>query len=147
EGIAAAIWAYGVAAAVGLGTAVWWIVLQWSIALVIAGAFPADPTFALLRGVLVALGGTLQLVFAWSLWTLVCWQCDVPAPRNANNRPLSFKSVRLALRETLESDTARFRYAVALAVTVGLAAAAYRVVNFSNGYWISMTILIVLRPE
>ena len=50
EGIAAAIWAFGVAAAVGLGTAVWWIVLQWSIALVIAAAFPADPTFALLRG-------------------------------------------------------------------------------------------------
>jgi hypothetical protein len=50
EGIAAAIWAFGVAAAVGLGTAVWWIVLQWSIALVIAAAFPADPTFALWRG-------------------------------------------------------------------------------------------------
>ena len=147
EGIAAAIWAFGVAAAVGLGTAVWWIVLQWSIALVIAAAFPADPTFALLRGVLVALGGTLQLVFASGLWTLLCWQCDVPAPRNENNRPLSFESVRLALRETLEPDTARFRYAAALAVTVGLAAAAYRVANFSNGYWIAMTILIVLRSE
>ena len=125
----------------------WWIVLQWSIALVIAAAFPADPTFALLRGVLVALGGTLQLVFASGLWTLLCWQCDVPAPRNENNRPLSFELVRLALRETLEPDTARFRYAAALAVTVGLAAAAYRVANFSNGYWIAMTILIVLRSE
>jgi hypothetical protein len=147
EGIAAAIWAFGMAAAVGLGTAVWWIVLQWSIALVIAAAFPADPTFALLRGALVALGGTLQLVFASGLWTLLCWQCDIPAPRNENNRPLSFASVRLALRETLEPDTARFRYAAALAVTVGLAAAAYRVANFSNGYWIAMTILIVLRSE
>jgi hypothetical protein len=147
EGIAAAIWAFGMAAAVGLGTAVWWIVLQWSIALVIAAAFPADPTFALLRGALVALGGTLQLVFASGLWTLLCWQCDIPAPRNENNRPLSFASVRLALRETLEPHTARFRYAAALAVTVGLAAAAYRVANFSNGYWIAMTILIVLRSE
>jgi uncharacterized membrane protein YccC len=36
---------------------------------------------------------------------------------------------------------------VALAVTVGIAAAAYRVVDFSNGYWIAMTILIVLRSE
>jgi hypothetical protein len=65
EGIAAAIWAFGVAAA-GLAP-VWWIALQWSIALVIAAAFPADPTFALLRGLLVALGGTLQLVLASSL--------------------------------------------------------------------------------
>jgi hypothetical protein len=56
EGIAAAIWAFSLSAAVGLGTAVWWIVLQWSIALVIAAAFPAEPSFALLRGVLVALG-------------------------------------------------------------------------------------------
>jgi hypothetical protein len=144
EGIAAAIWAFGVAASAGLGTAVWWIVLQWSIALVIAAAFPADPTFALLRGVLVALGGTLQLVIASSLWALACWQCDVPAPRNANDRPLSLEPVRLALRETLKLGTARFRYAVALAVTVGLAAATYRMVRFSNGYWIAMTILIVL---
>ena len=147
EGIAAAIWAFGVAAAAGLGTAVWWIVLQWSIALVIAAAFPADPVFALLRGVLVALGGTLQLVIASSLWALVCWQCDVPAPRNGNDRPLSLASMRLALCETLQTGTARFRYAVALAVTVGLAAAAYRVVDFSIGYWIAMTILIVLRSE
>jgi hypothetical protein len=147
EGIAAAIWAFGVAAAAGLGTAVWWIVLQWSIALVIAAAFPADPTFALLRGMLVALGGTLQLVIASSLWVLVCWGCDIPAPRNANARPLSLESVRLALRETMELDNARFRYAVALAVTTGFAAAAYRAVDFSNGYWIAMTILIVLRSE
>ena len=147
EGIAAAIWAFGVAAAAGLGTAVWWIVLQWSIALVIAAAFPADPTFALLRGMLVALGGTLQLVIASSLWALVCWGCDIPAPRNANARPLSLESVCLALRETMELDNARFRYAVALAVTTGFAAAAYRAVDFSNGYWIAMTILIVLRSE
>jgi hypothetical protein len=147
EGIAAAIWAFGVAAAVGLGTAVWWIVLQWSIALVIAAAFPANPTFALLRGVLVALGGALQLAIASSLWALVCWQCDVPAPRNAIDRPLSLGSVRLAFRETLEPGTARFRYAVALAVTVGLAAATYPIVKFSKGYWIAMTILIVLRSE
>ena len=147
EGIAAAIWAFGVAAAAGLGAAVWWIVLQWSIALVIAAAFPADPTFALLRGMLVALGGTLQLVIASSLWALVCWGCDIPAPRNANARPLSLESVCLALRETMELDNARFRYAVALAVTTGFAAAAYRAVDFSNGYWIAMTILIVLRSE
>jgi uncharacterized membrane protein YccC len=36
---------------------------------------------------------------------------------------------------------------VALAVTTGFAAAAYRAVDFSNGYWIAMTILIVLRSE
>ena len=147
EGMAAAIWAFGVAAAVGLGTAVWWIVLQWSIALVIAAAFPADPTFALLRGGLVALGGTLQLLIAWGLWALVCWQCDVPAPRNTSDRPLSAESMRVSLCETLEPGTARFRYAVALVITVGLAAAASRIVNFSNGYWIAMTILITLRSE
>lgn len=147
EGMAAAIWAFGVAAAVGLGTAVWWIVLQWSIALVIAAAFPADPTFALLRGGLVALGGTLQLLMAWGLWALVCWKCDVPAPRNTTDRPLSAESMRVSLCETLEPGTARFRYAVALVITVGLAAAASRIVNFSNGYWIAMTILITLRSE
>jgi uncharacterized membrane protein YccC len=55
--------------------------------------------------------------------------------------------VRSALRPTLERGAPRFRYAVALALTVGVAAGAYRIVNFSNGYWIAMTILIVLRAE
>jgi uncharacterized membrane protein YccC len=64
-----------------------------------------------------------------------------------NDPPLFLASVRLALRETLEPDTAPFRYAVTLAVTVGLAAAVYRIAEFSNGYWIAMTILIVLRSE
>jgi hypothetical protein len=117
EGIAAAIWALGWRWRRG-SAPVWWIALQWSIALVIAAAFPADPTFALLRSVLVALGVTLQLVIASSLWALVCWPCDVPAPRNANDRPLCLASVQLALRETFEPGTSRFRYAVALAVLI-----------------------------
>jgi uncharacterized membrane protein YccC len=117
---------------------VWWIALQWSIALVIAAAFPADPTFALLRGLLVALGGTLQLVLASSL-------CSGSSERE---RPPSLPRIgAVGASRNLGTGTARFRYAVALAVTVGIAAAAYRVVDFSNGYWIAMTILIVLRSE
>jgi Fusaric acid resistance protein-like len=146
EGIAAVIWAFAVAVAARLGTAVWWIVLQWSIALVIAAAFPAEPLLALLRGTLVALGGGLQLVLACALWTLACWQCDYPAPPE-NQRPLSLEAVRSALRETLAPGTAPFRYAAALAVTVGLAAASYRALPMTNGYWIAMTILITLRSE
>jgi hypothetical protein len=117
---------------------VWWIALQWSIALVIAAAFPADPTFDLLRGLLVALGGTLQLVLASSL-------CSGSSERE---RPPSLPRIgAVGASRNLGTGTARFRYAVALAVTVGIAAAAYRVVDFSNGYWIAMTILIVLRSE
>ena len=91
EGITAAIWAFGVAAAAGLGTAVWWIVLQWSIALVIAAAFPADPAFALLRGMLVALGGTLQLVIATSLWARFAGDAmfRLPGTRTPSRSPLS----------------------------------------------------------
>ncbi len=147
EGIAAAIWAFAVAVAARLGTAMWWIVLQWSIALVIAAAFPAEPFLALLRGALVALGGGLQVVMAASLWALICWRCGYPAPAAANERPLSLEAVRAALRETLEPDTAPFRYAVALAFTVGVAAASYRALPMTNGYWIAMTILITLRSE
>ena len=147
EGIAAAVWASAVAVAAGFGTAVWWIVLQWSIALVVAAAFPAEPAFALLRGLLVALGGTLQCVTASSLCALVCPKCDLPALPNTNNRPLALGSLRSALREMLEPGSARSRHALALAVAVGLAAALYRVAEFPNGYWIAMTILILLRSE
>lgn len=147
EGIAAAIWAFVVAVAVRLGIAIWWIVLQWSIALVIAAAFPAEPLLALLRGLLVAIGGALQLVMAASLWALICWRCGYPAPAPANERPLSLETVRSALRETMEPGTVPFRYAAALAVTVGLAAASYRALPMTNGYWLAMTILITLRFE
>lgn len=146
EGIAAAIWGFAVAVAARLGTAMWWIVLQWSIALVIAAAFPAEPFLALLRGALVALGGGLQVVMAASLWALICWRCGYPAPAT-NERPLSLEAVRSALQETLEPNTAPFRYAVALAFTVGVAAASYRALPMTNGYWIAMTILITLRSE
>jgi hypothetical protein len=147
EGIAAAIWAFAVAVAARFGTAMWWIVLQWSIALVIAAAFPAEPVLALLRGILVALGGGLQLLMASGLWALLCWRCGYPAPSSQNGRPLSFDAVQSALGEALKRDTALFRYAVALAVTVGVAAASYRLLPMTNGYWIAMTSLITLRAE
>jgi Fusaric acid resistance protein-like len=147
EGIAAAIWAFAVAVAVRLGSAMWWIVLQWSIAFVIAAAFPAEPLLALLRGLLVAIGGALQLIISASLWAIFCWRCGYPAPAPTNDRPLSRETVRSALRDTLEPDTAPFRYAAALAGTVGLAAATYRALPMTNGYWIAMTILITLRSE
>jgi hypothetical protein len=134
EGVAAAIWAFAVAVAARLGTAMWWIVLQWSIALVIAAAFPAEPLLALLRGALVALGGGLQLVMASTLWALICWRCGYPAPSSASGTPLSVEAMRSALRETLEPGSVSFRYAVALAITVGLSAASYEALSMPNGY-------------
>jgi len=68
---------------------------------------------------------------------------DLPAPR-------AFPELRdtlLTLRANLALDSTALRHALRLAVTVTLATAIYRASGLERGYWMSLTALIVLRPE
>jgi uncharacterized membrane protein YccC len=53
----------------------------------------------------------------------------------------------MTLRSNLTLESTAFRHAIRLAAAVGIASVVYHVFHYSRGYWIPMTVLIVLRPE
>lgn len=59
----------------------------------------------------------------------------------------SFRDAFVTIQANLGLESSVFRHAFRLAVTVGLATALYRVLGLQRGYWITLTALIVLRPE
>jgi uncharacterized membrane protein YccC len=65
-----------------------------------------------------------------------------PVPR----RPLLHDALT-TLRANLTPESAAFRHAVRLTITIGLCTAIYRVLEIERGYWIALTALLVLRPE
>ena len=126
-----------------LGTAAWWITLQWSIALVLAASFPADIAHALLRGALVAAGATAQLILTPMLWRLAGRHfTEVHAPQA---RKEELPQLRSALRQALQWGSPNLRHAGALAIAVGASTILFRKLGLPNGYWMPMTVLIVLR--
>lgn len=51
------------------------------------------------------------------------------------------------MRANLTVESQAFRHAIRLAVTLAIAVFLYRVVPLSRGYWVPITILVVLRPD
>lgn len=145
EALASAIWAFAVGLMAVLGTAAWWITLQWSIALVLAASFPADIAHALLRGALVAAGATAQLIVTPMLWRLAGRHfTEVHAPQA---RKEELPQLRSALRQALRWGSPNLRHAGALAIAVGASTILFRKLGLPNGYWMPMTVLIVLRSS
>jgi uncharacterized membrane protein YccC len=113
--------------------------------MVIAASFPADMPHALLRGALVAAGGLAQLAVTSLSWRLAGQSFSrlwAPPPDAAGDES---RSLRSALRDAMRWRSPRLRYALTLAAAVGAATILFRVTALSNGYWMPMTVLIVLR--
>jgi hypothetical protein len=145
EALAAAAWAFAVGLTAVLGTAAWWVTLQWSIALVLAASFPADVAHALLRGVLVAAGAIAQLIITPMLWRLAGRHfTELNAPQA---REIEIPQLRSALRQALRWGSPNLRHAGALAIAVGASTILFRKTGLPNGYWMPMTVLIVLRSS
>lgn len=53
----------------------------------------------------------------------------------------------MTLWSNLTLDSSAFRHAIRLSAAVAIASAVYHIFHYSRGYWIPMTVLIVLRPE
>lgn len=136
--IACALWAGACAWALKLGQGAWWIGLQWTIALLVAGAYPAGPQGALVRASLVLGGGVLQLAIVTALWRA-----------QSRNRPAHHVQLRAYLRlarikaSRSEVTTAYAQRAAAAAV---LSMTLAEMIHMPNRYWAPMTALLVLRP-
>jgi hypothetical protein len=132
-------WAAFCAILTTLDVSAWWIVLQWAIALFVAGYFPASPGEATIRAGLVLAGGLAQAIVMSAL--LRRWpELDRVPERWSWRRASNHLVAALSWRSPLG------RYAMRACLAVMIATAAARLFEISNGYWAPMTAMLVLKP-
>jgi uncharacterized membrane protein YccC len=132
---------YGLMTAVSGGSA--WISLQCAIFALVATGYPATIETVSSRALLILVGGLLQLLLVISFRRL--YLGFVPTVSADSFSGIS-PALR-ALRANLSIHSAEFRYAVSLAVTLATAAVIAHALELSNGYWVPMTALLVLRTD
>ncbi len=135
---ASGAWAAICALLTTLDAAAWWIVLQWAIAMFVAGYYPAGPGEAAARAGLVLAGGLTQAV---ALSALLRWWPEV------DSRPEPWSWVRASIHfvDALTWRSALGRYALRACAAVMIATAIERGFELSNGYWAPMTAMLVLK--
>jgi uncharacterized membrane protein YccC len=136
------LWAGFCGLATTLGAGAWWTVLQWVIAMLVAGSRPGTLLAGAERGLLVLLGGGLQLGIVSGVRALHV----LP---EAATQPLPRAPLRTAgrlLRRHLSMRAPTGRYAAILGLSVGGLDLATRQLDMPNGYWAPMTLLILLKP-
>ncbi|MCA0423306.1 MAG: FUSC family protein [Proteobacteria bacterium] len=109
----------------------WWVLTQAAIAFLVAGYFPSDFLDALLRALIIGMGGLTQIAIVWWLSRLVPVLGE-PLPSQALVAVPSDRSFRLVIARS------------ALAVPLALVLAHH--IDPHNYYWAPMTTLMVLKP-
>ena len=129
-----------------------WVGQQCVITFLVTSAFPASPSAALARSLLLFAGGALQLVLSSLLLHLFQ---DLRTRLFQLTHYLREEEValRAALAQTAESVremrfvNSALPYSIRLAVTIAISTEIYRRLHYPSGYWIPMTALLVLRPS
>jgi len=144
------LWAILYAFANSISAATAWVMQQCCVFLVISAAAPNTPGTthdlvysALLRGAGVLAGGLLQFGF---LWTFRIW---LPEAQTRFSRP-DFDPTRFRstfLREQLSPSSGTFQFALRMAVTAAVSIWVFRQQSWASAYWISMTALLLPKPE
>ncbi len=144
--ISAAI--YGVLTVRNSGVA--WVGQQASVALFVASAFPSGLHGSFERAGLIALGGTLQILFtSVGLRLIPELSKDLLAiPRSLYDQR---RELLLRLRQLSQALPAPDRrtalvYALRMTLTVVIASELYRRLKMQSGYWVPMTALLVQKP-
>ncbi len=137
-----ALWAGFCGLATTLGAGAWWSVLQWVIAMLVAGSRPGGLIGGLERALLVLAGGSLQILIVSAVWRLKL----LP---EATTQPLPPQPLRIAgrlLRRHFSLHAPTGRYALVLALSVGATDLIARQVSLPNGYWAPLTLLVLMKP-
>ena len=136
------LWAGFCGLATTLGAGAWWTVLQWVIAMLVAGSRPGSLLAGAERAILVLAGGGLQVLIVSAVRAL-------HLTPEAATQPLPRAPLRTAgrlLRRHLSFHAPTGRYAVVLACSVGALDILSRQLDLPNGYWAPMTLLLLLKP-
>ncbi len=119
-----------------------WLALQGGIALIIAASFPATPEYAALRLVLVFAGAVVQGAIVLSLHRLMPGHFHSVTHQQG-------RTVRGVLQETADILAGHLpgrNYAFALGAGVALGDLLVRLIDLPNGYWVPLTVMLVMRP-
>jgi hypothetical protein len=131
--------------AASFGTGPWWVLLQGAIFLVINGSQPAGLGEALARGLLVLGGGVVQSLSVAALRTLAPRGFPPLSAPNAVAPPESAAAWAAKAREVFRWNAPEVRYAVLLGLATAAATLIQRSLGLAHGYWMAMTVLLVLR--
>jgi hypothetical protein len=147
----AALWGLGYGLLTAREAGYGWVGQQCVVTLLVGSAFPFSAQGALVRASLLLAGGAIQVV--WSAMALHLWSqlrhdlatlhACVRGEQEALRSALTEVSGRVKSRDMAGSV---LPYALRLMVTLGVSTEIYRRLNFSSGYWIPMTALLVLKP-
>lgn len=148
----AALWGFGYGMLTSRPEAYGWVGQQCVITFLVASAFPAPPTAAIDRGLLLFTGGAIQLILSSALLRMFG---DLRAHLFQLARYLREEEAafRTALVETARSvrqqnlANSAIPYSLRLAATIGISTEIYRRLHYPSGYWIPMTALLVLKPD
>jgi uncharacterized membrane protein YccC len=94
---------------------------------------------------LVAIGASTQLILTPILWRLAGRRFTEVHTPQARNEELP--RLRSALRRALRRDSPNLRHGAALAIAVAASTLLFRWMGLPNGYWMPLTVLIVLRSS
>jgi hypothetical protein len=137
-----ALWGSGLGLMNMVGRGPGWLALQGSTALVIAAAFPATPVYAAWRFILVLAGGAVQLAIVLVIRRVAPACFFAPA----TNAPFTVESILSRVHAMITGRAPGLVHAVTMALAVSVAELLYRVLDMPNGYWVPMTVLLILRP-
>ena len=143
--LAAGVWGFGYGMLGVFGAAVSWTTLQWVVFLVIvsSNAYATDAHQAVQRAALTLAGGLLQTL----LVTGITYLSDVTRVwRGVPRTPGADRDPDAPLR-AWKPGGSDFQLAWRLALTLAATTAAYRWLALPNGYWIPMTVAIVLKAD
>jgi hypothetical protein len=132
----------GLLPAVGMGA--FWVGQQCTVFLIIAGAYSGGLGAALERTLLVSAGGALQLV---------CFALILFVERGALRVPglaAALFAERAALARLvahLDWRSPYFQFALRLSAALGMAVVIERWLAIPNGYWVTMTVILLMRLD
>ena len=119
---------------------------SWTALDACTGAFRGEPAFEAVLGRMRAAWRTAAAA-PGDGWAAGDRRAPGEAALPRTTRLPDFHDALITIRANVGLESSVFRHALRLAVTVGLATGLYRAVGLERGYWITLTALIVLRPE
>jgi hypothetical protein len=127
-----------------------WIGLRCVITFLVASAFPAEGWHALLRGLLVLFGGSLQggiLLAFWHGREIPFLNDEWRACHPARVLHILWREIAPTLLRHVHHRLPHLRYAVRLALTLMVAVSLSHLLHQLNRYWIPLTTLLVMKPD
>jgi len=143
--VVAGVAAFGLGLAASFGTGPWWVLLQGAIFLLVAASRPGDAQEAISRALLVLAGGATQGLVVSALRAIAPRGFPPLSSPTAAPPPDGRAEWIAQARHVLTPGSPEMRYALLLGLATTAAELIAQRLSLPNGYWMALTVLLVLR--